>query len=115
MIQTETRLKVADNSGAKELLTATAFVRNGLARPFLEKDSDLGYPPSARNLKVGIYVFVLELTIIHHLLLFILDSWSLSSVPYMLLRTGASILLTYLLLLIVNSLFGKRLKMPENE
>ena len=30
-------------------LTATAFVRNGLARPFLEKDSDLGYPPSARN------------------------------------------------------------------
>ncbi|ATS07337.1 rod shape-determining protein MreD [Porphyromonas gingivalis] len=96
-------------------LTATAFVRNGLARPFLEKDSDLGYPPSARNLKVGIYVFVLELTIIHHLLLFILDSWGLSSVPYMLLRTGASILLTYLLLLIMNSLFGKRLKMPENE
>ena len=96
-------------------LTATAFARNGLARPFLDKDSDLGYPSLAWNLKVGVYVFVLELTVIHHLLLFILDSWSLLSVPYMLLRTGASILLTYLLLLIMNSLFGKRLKMPENE
>lgn len=95
--------------------TATAFVRNWLAHPFIDKDSDLGYPPSARNLKVGVYLFVLELTVVHHLLLFLLDSWTLPGALYMLLRMGASILLTYLLLLIMNSLFGKRIKMPKNE
>ncbi len=95
--------------------TAVAFVRNRLAQHFMEKDSELEYPPSSRNLKSGVYILLLELTVIHHFLLFVLDFWSLQNISYLLMRMGASMLFTYLLLLITNSLFGKRMKMSENE
>ncbi|WP_373812298.1 rod shape-determining protein MreD [Porphyromonas loveana] len=95
--------------------TAVAFVRNRLAQRFMEKDSELEYPPSSRNLKSGVYILLLELTVIHHFLLFVLDFWSLQNISYLLMRMGASMLFTYLLLLITNSLFGKRMKMSENE
>lgn len=97
------------------VLTFLAFVRNRLAQPFIDKDSNLEYPPSARNLRAGIYLLLFELVVLHHVLLFILDSWNFSNLPYMFLRMGTSILLTYLLLLVVNTLFGKRIKIKDDE
>lgn len=86
--------------------TILAFVRRPILSLYLPHGSDyVAEIPSIRGFGMWLYVrYSLTLTFVYCLLLFAIESLSLFDLPYMLVRIVCSTLLTFILILCVDSL-----------
>ena len=86
--------------------TILAFVRRPILSLYLPHGSDyVAEIPSIRGFGMWLYVrYSLTLTFVYCLLLFAIESLSLFDLPYMLVRFVCSTLLTFILILCVDSL-----------
>lgn len=89
--------------------TFTGFLRNYLILPFLQTDGDKATEkPGIISMGINFYLFLLLLTGVHTLSLFLLDSLQLFNIAYFLIRTIASWLATFLLNLLLYFVFGQK-------
>lgn len=94
------------NAGASVLI---AFMRPGLLRLFSPRDEYENFEPGIYTL--GIWAFVRYATIVallHHTALFLLDTFSLANIGYLLLRILCSTLLTVMLVMSIEFVRHKR-------
>lgn len=84
--------------------TLAGFARDPLISFFAGKELPEGVYPSFKTFTYGTYFrYVLSLVIIHHSVLFLIESLTLFDPLFLLLRLGASIGLTTLLILIAET------------
>lgn len=94
--------------------TLAGFSRDGLIAFFAGKDLPDGVYPSFRTFSYGIYFrYVLSLVLIHHSVLFLIESLTLFDPLFLLMRLGASAGLTVLLILIAET-FNLELQRSES-
>lgn len=84
--------------------TMAGFSRDSLISFFAGKDLPEGIFPSFKTFTYGVYFrYVLSLVIIHHSVLFLIESLTLFDPLFLLIRLGASVGLTTLIILIAET------------
>lgn len=81
------------NTGA---FAATGFLRNTLLHPFIDTDTNQDLSVMHLKHKIRVHIYLLFVIIVHHIILFSLDSFSAFKLSYLLIRLSSSILLTFL-------------------
>ncbi|MDR0845636.1 MAG: rod shape-determining protein MreD [Tannerella sp.] len=80
------------------------FIRNPLLKIFLDKDMVEDASPSYRTLGTGAFMrYAISLVVIHHVFLFLIESFSFFDPLFLLLRIVLSIILTILCIFIVET------------
>ncbi|MDR3261083.1 MAG: rod shape-determining protein MreD [Tannerella sp.] len=80
------------------------FLRNPLMGAYVDKDVMEGATPSYRTFGTGAFMrYTVTLVIIHHVVLFLIESISLFDPVFLLLRIFASIILTTLCIFVVEA------------
>lgn len=93
--------------------TMAGFSRDSLISFFAGKDLPDGIFPSFKTFTYGVYFrYVLSLVIIHHSVLFFIESLTLFDPLFLLIRLGASVGLTTLIILIAET-FNLELQRSE--
>lgn len=93
--------------------TMAGFSRDSLISFFAGKDLPEGIFPSFKTFTYGVYFrYVLSLVIIHHSVLFLIESLTLFDPLFLLIRMGASVGLTTLIILIAEA-FNLELQRSE--
>lgn len=93
--------------------TMTGFSRDSLISFFAGKDLPDGIFPSFKTFTYGVYFrYVLSLVIIHHSVLFFIESLTLFDPLFLFIRLGASVGLTTLIILIAET-FNLELQRSE--
>lgn len=93
--------------------TMAGFSRDSLISFFAGKDLPEGIFPSFKTFTYGVYFrYVLSLVIIHHSVLFLIESLTLFDPLFLLIRLGASVGLTTLIILIAET-FNLELQRSE--
>ena len=93
--------------------TMAGFSRDSLISFFAGKDLPEGIFPSFKTFTYGVYFrYVLSLVIIHHSVLFFIESLTLFDPLFLLIRLGASVGLTTLIILIAET-FNLELQRSE--
>lgn len=82
-------------------LVPLGFLRPYLLKPLIEHENKPEESPSFRELGRRSLILLSEILLLHHFLLFLLDSAGLFYLPYMLLRFSSSLLFSWLLSLMV--------------
>ena len=91
--------------------TFIGFIRERLIQLFLDKKIPEGTKPSFSSLGYGMFIrYTLLIVLIHHSLLFLIESFSLFDSLFLLLRIVASSLFTCLLIFIVETFNLQNLK-----
>lgn len=94
--------------------TLAGFSRDSLIAFFAGKDLPEGIYPSFRTFSYGVYFrYVLSLVVIHHSVLFLVESLTLFDPLFLLMRLGASAGLTVVLILIAET-FNFELQKSES-
>lgn len=86
--------------------TVLAFVRRPVLSLYLPHGDDyVADEPSMRSFGVGLFVrYALSLVLLYSILLFVIESFALFDITYMVLRIIGSTLLTFVLILCIDSL-----------
>lgn len=103
----------SDTPGMNALAcTIVAFMRRPILSLYIPHGSDyVAEVPSIRGFGMWLYVrYALTLTFLYCTLLFVIESLSLFDLPYLLLRIVCSTLLTFVLILCIDSLSQGREK-----
>jgi rod shape-determining protein MreD len=80
------------------------FMRRPLVRAFADRELEENTIPSYYTFGTGAFMrYVVALTVIHHLMLFLIESVSLFDPAFLLLRISASVVLTSLCIFVVES------------
>lgn len=91
-------------------LTFSAFSRKLIIFFFMDQTAPVDLPPSVATLGRGFYVFLFLLVSIHLLILMLLDAWSFFDPIFFLFRWGASVVFTYIALLLLYLFLPKSLR-----
>lgn len=92
--------------------TLLAFMRRPVLSLYLPHGSEyVADVPSIKGFGIGLYVrYSITLTFLYSLMLFVIESFSLIDLPYLLLRVVCSTVLTFVLIICIDSLSQGREK-----